>query len=177
MNNQSNDYKILSLYIVFGFFIMIGYGLMIKKYPTNTNSVIWSNKNRNIILNHKLIKYTYLFMIFLSFVAGPYLIYYLTTNQFITDTNEILIYVGSVLFLVCSTVWAFFPFECSKIILGFVAIGAILILAGICTNEQDPNDPKKIAALLAISIIVLQTSLFDFAIWNGIYPFNIKKYI
>ncbi len=161
---SDNDYIILSVYIVFGFLIMMGYGLMIVKYGKTTNSDIWTNKRKNSVLK---IKYVYLFMIMLSFIAGPYLIYYLVTTPK-TETDEILIYVGSVIFLVCSTVWAFWPFEYPKIILGFVAIGAILILTGICVNRQNPNDVKKILALMASSIIVLQTSLFDFAIWNGI---------
>ncbi len=168
--NSTNDYKILSIYIVFGFFIMVGYVIMTKKYLKNGSSEIWSNKGQNIILKHNWIKYSYLIMIFLSFIAGPYLIYYLTTVQK-TEIDEILIYVGSVLVLVCSTVWAFFPFKYSKLILGSVAIGSILILAGISVNSEDPNDPKKIAALITSSIIVLQTCLFDFTIWNGILKF------
>ncbi len=167
---DTNDYKILSIYIVFGFLIMIGYGILTKKYWKN-GDVIWSNNGKNIILNQRWLKHIYLFMILLSFIAGPYLIYYITTTQK-TDTDEILIYIGSVIFLVCSMVWAFRPFKCSKTILGFVAAGTVLILAGICTNNQDPSDPKKIVALIASLLLILQTGLFDFVIWNGIYPFN-----
>ena len=121
-----------------------------------------------MILKYKSIKYAYYINILLSFIAGSYLIYYLTTIQK-GHIDEILIYVGSIMFLVCSTVWAFFPFENSIIILGMVAIGAILILSGICVNNE--NDSKKIIALCAISIIVLQTSLFDFGIWTGLLKF------
>lgn len=164
------DHKILSLYIVFGFFIMMGYALMTIKYTTKGSSEIWSNRGKNMILKRPVIKYIYILMIFLSFIAGSYLIYYLTTTSK-TDTDEILIYVGSVVFLVCSTVWAFWPFEYSKIILGAVAIGSILILSGICVNTTDSKDSKKVVALTASSVILIQTVLFDFLIWNGLLKF------
>jgi hypothetical protein len=159
-----NDYKILTLYIVFGFFIMIGYMKMITK---KGNSEIWSNQKKNIILNYPFIKYIYIIMICISFIVSPYLVYYLTTTSK-NQTDEILIYLGSVLFLVCSMVWAFNPFYLPKIFLGTVAIGAILILAGICVNSEADSETKKILALTASSIIVLQTSLFDFSLWTGL---------
>jgi hypothetical protein len=169
------DYKILSLYMVFGFFIILGYGIMVKKYwRKGTSSDIWTNKGINMITKKSSLKYAYMLMILLStFLAGPYLIYYLTTTTK-SDTNEILIYVGSVIFLVCSAIWAFFPFEYNRIILGLVAVGAILILTGIALNSEDPNDPKKAIALAAISILVVQTFFFDFFIWTGIL-FGKKK--
>lgn len=165
------DYKLLSIYIIFGFLTIVGYILMIIKYSKIGSYEIWSNKGKNIILDKKLfkkpfLKYVYTLMIFLSMIAGPYLIYYLTTvNK--GSTDEILIYLGSVLFIVCSTFWAYMPFEYSKLILGTVAFGTILILAGISINDEDPKDPKKIVALLAASIIVTQTFFFDFILWTG----------
>lgn len=161
------DYKILSLYIVFGFLVMLGYGLMVKKYSKGNSSTIWSNQGKNSITEASVIKRVYIFMICLSFLAGIYLIYYLTTTTK-TDTDEILIYVGSVIFLVCSTVWAFLPFEHNKIILGMVTIGTILILAGISVNGEDPTVPKKAVALAVASILVFHTFFFDFITWTGI---------
>jgi phage shock protein PspC (stress-responsive transcriptional regulator) len=171
---STNDYNILSLYVVFGFLVVLGYIIMAIKYTKSGSTEIWSNKGQNVILKegwkYRLVKYAYFVMIFLSFVFGAYLVYYLTTTQK-EETDEVLIYTGSVLLLVCSTVWAFFPFECNKIILGAVAVGAILILAGISINSENPEEPKKIVALLGASIIVLQTSLFDFGFWTGLIKF------
>lgn len=167
------DYKLLSIYIVFGFFILVGYAFMIKKYNKNSSD-IWSNKNKNIISKKPMLKYIYIFMILLSFIATPYLIYYLVSIEK-SETDEILIYIGSVFFIICSTVWAFLPFTYSGIILAGVAIGAILILAGVANNQPNqPNQPNKDLKNLALassSILVIQTFLFDFLIWNGFLKF------
>jgi predicted neutral ceramidase superfamily lipid hydrolase len=165
--SDTNDYKILAIYLVFGFFIMVGYSLM-AKYGNPKD--LWSNKDKNIVLNYPMIKYVYILMIFLSFLSGIYLIYYFTTLQK-TNIDEILIYVGLVFFLVFSTFWAYWPFKYSKTVLGLVAAGAILMLAGICVNKDDPNEIKKTMALLASSILVLQTGVFDFGIWSGLIKF------
>jgi len=166
--SDGNDYRILVLYMVFGFFIMIGYSLMaIYGKPKD----LWSNQGKNMVLDYPKFKYFYILMILLSFISAIYLIYYFTTLQK-TDTDEILIYVGSVFFLFFSTIWAFRPFYSSKIVLGLVATGVILMLAGICINKDDPNEIKKIVAITASVILVIQTGFFDFVIWNGLYPFN-----
>ena len=111
--------RLLILYIILGLFTIFGYATMISKYRSN---VIWSNNEKNIILKKKWLKYLYIFMILLSFIAGPYMIYYLVTSENNENigaptSNEILIYVGLVLFLVCSAFWAFFPFDYNQIIL------------------------------------------------------------
>jgi hypothetical protein len=158
------DYKLLSVYIVFGILILFGYALIIQKKQSYE---IWTNKGKNILSKKSVLKKIYIFMIFLSFIAGTYLVYYLSTSKN-TDISEILIYVGSIVFLVCSTVWAFRPFEYSKIILGAVAIGSILILSGIVIDTNNVNNSKKALALTASSILVIQTVLFDFFIWTGL---------
>jgi hypothetical protein len=166
--NNTNDYKILSLYIVFGFLILLGYGQMVLK---GHSSELWSNKGQNIIGDHKWLKYLYICMILFSFISGTYLVYYLTTISK-NHTDEILIYTGSVLLLVFSTLWAFKPFyKYIKIVLGLVFIGVILILAGICVNSDPIDEPKKIAALAACSLLLIQTGLFDFGFWTGIIKF------
>ena len=162
-----NDYKLLSVYIVFGILILFGYGLMINKYWKKGSYEIWTNKGKNILSKNSVMKKLYICMIFLSFISGGYLVYYLTSNTN-TDISENLIYVGSVLFLVCSTVWAFKPFEYSKIILGSVATGSILILAGIAIDSNNASDSKKALALTASSVLVIQTVLFDFLIWTAL---------
>jgi predicted neutral ceramidase superfamily lipid hydrolase len=159
-----NDYKIFSVYIIFGLLIMIGYCKMIMS-PKNVTDKIWNNQGKNMLSKNKWLKIIYMMMIVISFIAGIYLIYYLTTTPK-EQTDEILIYTGSVIFLVFSTVWAFRPFYLSKLILTLVFIGSILILAGICENST--NNTEKIIALVASSIILVQTGLFDLVIWNGI---------
>jgi len=162
------DHKILSLYILFGFFILLGYYIMFSKFKKDE---LWTNQNKNIISKYPKFKYVYLCMILFSFISGIYLIYYFTTTNF-SETEKILIYVGSVLFLAYSLTWAFFPFSNSKTVLGFVTIGAILMLTGICinydTNTDDTIGPIKVIAITASSIILLQTGFFDFVIWNGL---------
>lgn len=164
------DYKILSIYILFGLLILIGYILMTIKYTKQDSSEIWSNQGKNMITSQSKLKYIYITMIILSFLSAIYLIYYLSTTPK-EYTDEILIYVGSVIFMVCSTVWAFKPFYYSNIILGFVALGAILILSGILSNSQDIKEPKKIVAILTTIILIIQTFIFDFIIWNGFIKF------
>jgi len=168
--NDPVDKKILSLYVVFGALIMFGYGLMVKKYTQSGSYEIWSNQDKNIIMKNTPVRYAYYVMIVLSFVAGIYLVWYLTTTSK-NRTDEILIYTGSVVFLVFSTVWAFRPLYYSKLVLGMVAVSTVLILAGICVNSESETDPLKIGALVASSIVVLQTGLFDFGIWNGFVRF------
>ena len=63
---SSYDSKILSLYISFGFLIILGYGLLIKKYSKNKSLEIWNNKNKNMILKYKSIKYAYYINILLT---------------------------------------------------------------------------------------------------------------
>lgn len=175
------DEKILSVYIVFGFLVVAGYLKMVYENWGNklSTALLWSNNNQNTILEHAWSRMSYNIMIGLSFIAGIYLVYYLTTFQK-DDTVQSLIYVGSVIFLVYSVVWAYSPFNkpqwTVKAALGFVAIGAILIMSGISLNvSQGHKDPVDIVALVAIIILVIQTSFFDFFMWNGFSPFNNKK--
>ena len=164
------DQKILAIYLTFGLLIIVGYTSMIKNYKP----ALWSNNNKNVILKIKPLKYIYFAMIFICSISSIYLIYYLTDIEKST-TDEILIYTGSVIFLVFSTVWAFFPYTASVFVLACVAIGTILILAGIGINQKHlPADNKKILALVAATILVIQTSVFDFGIWNGLVKFGIK---
>src|SRR4051812_16687925 len=113
------DEKILSIYIIFGFFIIMAYMSMIIKYTQSNSSEIWSNKGKNRIRSGSLLKYTYIFMIIISTIAGSYLVYYLTILEK-NRTDEILIYTGSVIFLVFSCLWAFMPFDYSKFVLFIV---------------------------------------------------------
>jgi len=166
-----NDYVILSMYLVFGFFIMAGYAIMIKKYSGDNSIDIWTNEGKNIIANYANVKYVYIAMIILTFVAGIYLIYYLTVVSK-NETDRILIYTGSALLLIFSVIWAFYPFLYNKFILAMVAFGAILILVGICINSESNSDPRKIVAIIAGTLLVIQT-MSDAVIWTGIL--NKKK--
>lgn len=159
---NTNDYSILSIYIIFGFLIIVGYSIMIKKYAGDSTD-IWTNKGNNNIYK---IKIPYILMILFSFIAGIYLIYYFTVVSK-NETDKILIYTGSIILLVFSVVWAFFPFYYNKIILAMVAFGAILILAGICVNSESNDSPKKIIAIIASILLVIQT-LLDAIIWTGL---------
>ncbi len=165
MNKSNNQYNhnnndILIMYGLMGSLIIIGYIMMM----TNKNAdEIWSNKGSNIILTSKGLLTIYKIMITLSFIAGLYLIFYLYKA---CPKYNIIIYTGSVFLLLFSTIWAFNPFFYSKFVLGLVFIGSVLILAGICLLN-DIFDIYKIAALVSISILVVQTGLFDFGIWTG----------
>ncbi len=166
MNNYI-DIKILSIYITFGFLVIFAYLLLLKN---GNYSKLWSNNGRNMLQKYRKIKYVYSTMICLSLVAGIYLVYYLSTILK-DDMSEILIYIGSVLFLVFSTLWAFFPFYYSKIVLFIVFVGSVLILAGISVGISVIK-PVDIVALISIIIIVIQTGFFDLGLWNGLIPFN-----
>jgi len=165
MNNDGNDYIILSIYLVFGILINAGYGKMI--YDGNS-SELWSNKGTNRIMNNEVLKNFYIFMIIISYLFGIYLIYYLTITEK-EKTDGILIYTGSILLLFFSTLWAFKPFYYNKFVLFMVFIGALLLLSGICINDnEEPEDPFKISAIVAVVILCIQTGLFDGLIWTGI---------
>jgi len=172
------DEKILSVYIVFGFLIVMGYLKMIYENWGNKlgTALLWSNKNKNMILEKWYLRISYKIMIALSFAAGVYLVYYFTTFQK-DDTVQTLIYVGSVIFLIYSLVWAYSPFnKYVSLSLGLVAIGSVLMLSGIGLNvSQGHKNPTDIVALIAITILVIQSGFFDFWIWNGIKPFKNKK--
>ncbi len=109
-------------------------------------------------------------MICLSIVCGVYLVYYLTV-MCKNITEQGLIYSGSILFLYFSCWWAFCPFTWSRSALLMVFLGAILILTGISVEcSEDTNlaaNHEAIIALVAICILVIQTGLFDFIVWNG----------
>lgn len=107
-------------------------------------------------------------MIIISYLFGIYLIYYLTITEK-EKTDGILIYTGSILLLFFSTLWAFKPFYYNKFVLFMVFIGALLLLSGICINDnEEPEDPFKISAIVAVVILCIQTGLFDGLIWTGI---------
>jgi hypothetical protein len=172
------DEKILSVYVVFGFLVILGYIIMIYKNWGSKlgTAMLWSNKGRNIILEKPILNYLYKTMIALSFVSGIYLVYYLTTFQK-DDTVQKLVYIGSVIFLLYSLIWAYDPFNYYiKLSLGLVAIGSLLILSGISLNVSQGNKgPTDIVALVAITVLVIQSGLFDFLIWNGFKPFFNNK--
>jgi len=169
--------KILSLYLVFGFLILIGYGLMVRNYYKNGSTDIWSNQGKNIITKHKLLKYIYICMISLSLIASVYLIYYLTNipeNNNDNDKSMILIYTGSVIFLLYSTIWAFKPYYYSKFVLFMVFVGVVLFFSGILVNIDENGkfeSIENIIAILACCILIIQTGLFDFGIWTGLLKF------
>lgn len=163
---MDNDYGILSIYVVFGILIIVGYIKLVIKYKKD-NSKLWSNDGKNKILRYKWLKYLYMVMIFISFVATIYLIYYLTSKR-LNQIDKILIYLGSVIFLSCSLIWAFRPFMYSKIVLGFASIGTLIILAGISDNiSKNYLGTEDSLALISILIVIIQTGIFDFIIWNG----------
>lgn len=168
-----NDFNqnILSMYLVFGFIIILGYIRLARKMDSDT---LWSNYGKNMITKKRpCLKGLYIFMIFLSVIAGIYLIYYFASDKTgkSGDTYETLIYVGSTFFLAYSMVWAFKPFHFSKTALFLVAAGAAIILSGIIINEERLNDPRKAVAIAAGSLLVFHTFFFDFLIWNGIIKF------
>lgn len=153
------DYKILSMYIIFGLLIIIGYSQL------TMGEDLWTNKGKNIVKNHKSLKRVYQAMIILSTISGIYLIYYLSTVKK-DKTDDILIYIGSLLLLIFSSVWAYNPYLYSRFVLGIVALGSILILAGVCIGGNTQEPLKKIA-ITATCIIMIQTTIFDFLIWTG----------
>jgi hypothetical protein len=152
------DKTVLSLYCVFGVIILIGYIYMIINKDKYNNS-IW-----NKIKDNKM-KKVYMVMISLSFILGIYLVYFFTTTD---NKNKDLLYTGLVLLLLFSSIWAWFPFIQSKIVLFFVSMGSLLLLINVGIELSKDRSPKVIFALIACIILFIQTFVFDFILWNGI---------
>jgi hypothetical protein len=159
------DAFILSLYLILGLFIILGYVYSIRK---ESQSDLWTNKGTNFLTNRPKLVYGYLFMITLSFLSGIYLIYYLSTVEK-TLPEEILITLGSIFLLFFSVVWAWYPFYYPKWILFMVALGSMMILIGI--SLQFNNSLLNILAITAAIILFIQTFFFDFLLWSSIIKF------
>jgi len=161
---MSNDYAILSMFIVFGTLIMFGYSRMFLASPED-QSKLWSNKSTNNIEEYGILR-IYQIMIFLSLIVGLYLVVYLTMNPAEKEENVIIRYIGVSLFLLFSFIWAIKPFLYSKFVLFMVVVGIVLILVSIA-NEciELPDDA---IAITAASILVIQTFVFDYILWTGI---------
>ena len=152
------DYFILSLYIIIGLVIILGYIYNSVKI----GSGLWNG------INNKILKTIYVIMISLSFIFGLYLVYFFTTNEYI---NKPLLYSGILILLLFSCIWAWFPFVQSKLVLLCVSIGALLLLIEVILEVINNKDAYNITALIACIILFIQTFFFDFIIWNGIITF------
>jgi hypothetical protein len=179
---NSGDTNILIIYGILGTLILIGYARMAMRNSGYINSV-WTNNGTNMIVNNNALKSIYTIMILLSVISGIYLIKYLYGSEqgALNKESNIIIYVGSVIFLIPSVIWAFYPFWNSKIVLFTVLVGLVIILVGIVRNRMGVekglgNDAEKDQlnyrlAIVATSILIIQAGLFDFLIWNGIINF------
>jgi hypothetical protein len=158
------DYKILSLYIVLGTLVMIGYAGL---YKINSEQ-LWTNKGTNRVTKNSLLRSIYKCMILLSFLSGLYIVYYVSSREIFDEISNKLVYIGSLLFLSFSIIWSMRPFFYSRYILLVVAIGAILLLAGIVSDNDHDQTLNHDLAIVASCILVIQTFVFDFFLWNRI---------
>jgi hypothetical protein len=167
-NSVKNNYVIPIIFSIFGLLILIGYygnfisgngvSRMVSKYSIDK---LWSNNGKNIIGKNSWLKKLYMFMILLSTISTLYLMYYMTITP---AYNEILRYVGILLFLLFSLIWAYDPFYRSKIVLFMVSLGVAMMFIDILMFQGFKGN----LALLAGIILLLQSFVFDFIIWNGI---------
>lgn len=140
----------LILFIVFGFAIISGY---INSYIKSID--LWNG------INNKTLRNTYIVMIFLSTLAGIYLMHFYTTSPIKHPT---LLYTGLLFLLTFSTLWAWAPYYHEKIILLLVSVGPLLLL--IDNSIEFERSPKTITALVACIILLVQTFGFDFMMWS-----------
>jgi hypothetical protein len=136
----------LLLFIFFGTFILIGYAKLSKN--------IWNGITGSL-------KKLYIFMILLSFISGAYLLYFFTVREY---ENVTLLYLGLCLFLGFSLIWAWAPYYHERIVLLLVAIGSYILLMYV-NREYDKSLIDNLA-VIACSILFVQTFLFDFAIYT-----------
>jgi hypothetical protein len=149
------DKTVLSLYCIFGTVILAGYIRMIRSGDRS----IWNK------IKDARMKKLYMAMIISSFIFGIYLVYFFTTSH---NKNKELLYTGLVIFLLFSSIWAWFPFFQSKIILFLVSIGTLLLLINVGMEFDDDQSPEVIAALVSCIVLFVQTFIFDFVLWNGL---------
>lgn len=149
------DIIVLLLFIIFGIIIMSGYANVLPKQGDK----IWNN------VGDGNLRTFYKIMIFLSFLAGVYLMYFFTTHN---NNYKILLYTGLSFLLLFSSVWAWKPFYYNKLVLFLVSVGSFMLLINTSMEFNKKVNTKIIVALVSCLVLFVQTFIFDFFIWNGI---------
>ncbi len=157
---------LLPIYLVFGFFIILGY---ISYYFRFNSNELWGN-----IINKNL-RVIYIISIILATLSTIYLIIYYSKNEEKRledgeNTWFIITLIGSIIFLFFSLIYAVNPFFLTKYILFSVLIGSLILL--ICESIYYKNNPLIILCLVYLAF---HTGFFDFLLYNNVFNIlNIK---
>ncbi len=157
---------ILIIFVILGSLIMINYGNMILSNKSEQTK-LWSNNNKNNISKYGITN-IYKIMILIAMISGVYLVYYLVETSTQREEDQLLRYIGIVLFLSFSLVWALVPFKYSKFVLLMVSIGTVLLLSSIHDNSVEGS-----LATAATSFIFIHTFVITHYIKNFINMYNI----
>lgn len=109
-----------------------------------------------------------IFSIFVSFVVGLYLFYYLVWKW--KSTKEWIVMFGLTLLVGASNFWIPSMIADNRIgnwlTLMVVAIGSLFVLSGIITDSNKTDSATKQIAIFSASWLLFQTLIMDFTFWN-----------
>ncbi len=174
------EFTNLLIFVILGIPLLAQYASYFSMTDYDKNS-LWTNNGTNLITNFPELKIPYMIMMFLSFIAGFYIVYYLVfriQNKQIFgkdyNTSKYIIYTSILLLVGFSLLWmpSFYLYSkaTTSIILFTVSCSSIILLASLASFKI--FEIEDIAAISAASILLFQHFFLDFIIWSLI---NVKQ--